>query len=52
MVIYFTSEAEAREGETKQMPPEAQEAMEQMAAISVGQPEFLDLATPWLDSPK
>ena len=52
MVIYFKSEAEAREGEAKQMPPEAQEAMEQMAAISVGQPEFLDLKTPWLDSPK
>lgn len=52
MVIYFTSEAEAREGEAKQMPPEALKAMEEMQALSVGQPEFLDLKSPWLDSPK
>ena len=52
MVIYFTSEADAREGEAKQMPPEALKAMEEMQALSVGQPEFLDLKTPWLDSPQ
>ena len=52
MVIYFTSEAQAREGEAKQMPPEALEAMEQMQSLSVGQPEFLDLRTPWLASPE
>ena len=52
MVIYFSSEAGAREGEAKQMPPEALKAMEEMQALSVGQPEFLDLKTPWLDSPK
>ncbi len=52
MVIYFTSEAEAREGEAKEMPPEALKAMEEMQALSVGQPEFLDLKSPWLDSPK
>ena len=52
MVIYFSSEADAREGEAKQMPPEALKAMEEMQALSVGQPEFLDLRTPWLDSPK
>jgi hypothetical protein len=52
MVIYFTSEAEAREGEAKEMPPEALKAMEEMQSLSVGQPEFLDLKTPWLDSPK
>ena len=52
MVIYFSSEADAREGEAKQMPPEALKAMEEMQALSVGQPEFLDLKTPWLDSPK
>ena len=52
MVIYFTSEADAREGEAKQMPPEALKAMQEMQALSVGQPEFLDLKTPWLDSPK
>ena len=52
MVIYFTSEADAREGEVKEMPPEALKAMEEMQALSVGQPEFLDLKTPWLDSPQ
>jgi hypothetical protein len=52
MVIYFTSEAEARAGEAKEMPPEALAVMEQMNALSVGQPEFLDLKTPWLDSPQ
>jgi hypothetical protein len=51
-VLYFTSEAAARAGEAKEMPPEAVKAMEQMQAPSVGQPEFLDLRTPWLDSPK
>ena len=52
MVIYFTSEAEARAGEAKEMPPEGRETMEQLMAISVGQPEYLDLGAPWLDSPK
>ena len=52
VVIYFTSEAEAREGEVKEMPAEAVKAMEEMQSLSVGQPEFLDLKTPWLDSPK
>ena len=52
MVIYFKSEAEAREGEAKEMPPEALRAMEEMQSLSVGQPEFLDLKAPWLDSPK
>lgn len=52
MVIYFTSEAEARVGEAKEMPAEVREGMEQMMAISVGQPEYLDLRTPWLDSPR
>jgi hypothetical protein len=52
MVIYFTSEAEAREGEQKEMPPELAATMEEMQSLSVGAPEFLDLKTPWLDSPK
>jgi hypothetical protein len=52
MVNYFTSEAQAREGERKQPPPEMQKAMEEMMALSVGQPEFLDLKTPRLDSPQ
>jgi hypothetical protein len=52
MVIYFKSEAEAREGEAKEMPPEALKAMEEMQSLSIGQPEFLDLKAPWLDSPE
>jgi hypothetical protein len=52
MVIYFSSEAEAREGEKKEIPPEMAATMEEMQSLSVGQPEFLDLKTPWLDSPK
>lgn len=51
-VIYFTSEADAREGERKEMSPEMLRAMEQMMALSVRQPEYLDLKDPWLDSPK
>lgn len=50
-VIYFTSEEAAREGERKEMPPEATAAMEEMMSLSVGPQEYLDLKTPWLDSP-
>jgi hypothetical protein len=50
-VIYFTSEAEAREGERKEPPPEFRALMEEMAAISVGETTFLDLRTPILQSP-
>jgi hypothetical protein len=52
MAIYFTSEAEAREGERKEPPPELQAQMEEMAAMSVGEPEFFDLKEPWLYSPR
>jgi hypothetical protein len=51
MAIYFTSEAEAREGERKEPPPEIKAQMEEMAALSVGEPEFFDLTQPWLYSP-
>jgi hypothetical protein len=51
-VVYFKSEVEAREGEKKQMPPEMMAAMEEMMSLSVGPQEYLDLKTPWLDSPK
>jgi hypothetical protein len=46
-LIYFTSEAEAREGENKAMPAEAQGMMEEfMATMPVD--EYLDLKEPWL----
>ena len=51
MVIYFTSEADAREGEKKEMPAEMAAAMQEMASITVGETEYLDLKNPWLDSP-
>jgi hypothetical protein len=52
MAIYFTSEEEAREGERKQPPPELKAQMDEMAALSVGEPEFFDLQQPWLYSPR
>ena len=52
MVMYFTSEADAREGERKQIPPELQANMEEMNKISVGEPEFFDLRQPVILSPK
>jgi hypothetical protein len=51
MAVYFTSEAEAREGERKQPPPELQAQMEEMATLSIGEPEFFDLRQPWLYAP-
>jgi len=52
MVLYFKSEAEARDGEKKEMPQEMASTMQEMQSLEVGEPEFLDLKTPWLDSPK
>jgi len=52
MVLYFTSEAEAREGERKEPPPELQAQMEEMNKLSVGEPEFFDLKRPVITSPK
>jgi hypothetical protein len=49
---YFTSEQEAREGEKKEVPPELMEGMEEINNLTVGEPEYLDLKEPWLDSPK
>lgn len=51
MAIYFTSEAEAREGERKEPPPELKAQMEEMNALAVGEPEYFDLKQPWLFSP-
>lgn len=51
-VLYFTSEAEAREGERKEPPPELRADMEAMGALEVGEPSFLDLTEPWLYSPR
>jgi hypothetical protein len=52
MAMYFTSEAEAREGERKEPPAELKARMEEMNALSVGMPEFFDLKEPWFYSPR
>jgi hypothetical protein len=49
-VLYFTSEAEAREGERKEPPREMQNIMEEMGKLSVGETTFLDLREPLLQS--
>jgi hypothetical protein len=52
MIMYFTSEADAREGERKEMPPELQATMEEMDKLGVGETEFFDLKQPALRSPQ
>jgi hypothetical protein len=51
VAIYFTSEAEAREGERKEPPPELKEQMAEMETLSLGEHEFIDLTDPWISSP-
>ena len=51
MAMYFTSEEEAREGEKKEPPPEMLEMMEQMNALMLGEPTYIDLKDPWLHAP-
>ena len=51
MVMWFTSEAEAREGERKEPPPELKAQMDEMGTLSVGEPEFFDLKDPWMYAP-
>jgi hypothetical protein len=50
MVMYFTSEAEAREGERKELPPKLRAQMEEMNSLSIGEPEFFDLKAPVISS--
>jgi hypothetical protein len=46
-VAYFTSEAEAREGEKKDPPPELAEQMGRFEQLMAGV-VFIDLKNPWL----
>ncbi|WP_242905405.1 hypothetical protein [Actinomadura terrae] len=48
--VYFTSEAEARIGESQAPAPEMQAAMEEMQQFYEGNFTFLDLKDPWLAS--
>ncbi|HEU4424114.1 MAG TPA: hypothetical protein VFR67_16410 [Pilimelia sp.] len=52
MEMYFTSEAEAREGERKDLPPKLADQMAEMNKLSIGEPEFFDLKQPWIYSPR
>lgn len=44
---YFTSEAEAREGERQELPAEMQATMQRFGELA-GSVEFIDLKEPWL----
>jgi hypothetical protein len=46
-LTYFTSEAEAREGESKEPPPELAEFLDDFQSI-MASTEFFDLRDPWL----
>jgi hypothetical protein len=50
-VGYFTSEAEAREGERKEPPPQMRE-MDQEVSAMMSDARFFDLQRPWLHSPR
>jgi hypothetical protein len=52
MAMYFTTEAEAREGEQKKVPPELQAEMDEMNSLAAGPPAFFDLKQPWLYAPR
>jgi hypothetical protein len=51
MAMYFTSEAEAREGEQKPPPAELERMMKEMDTLSVGETTFFDLKDPWMHAP-
>jgi hypothetical protein len=48
MAIYFTSEAEAREGEKKEPPAELADQIAEMDTLDVGEVTFYDLRQPLL----
>jgi hypothetical protein len=52
LAMYFTSEAAAREGEQKETPPQMQEMMSEMNALTIGEPVFFDLKDPRLAAPE
>jgi len=52
MALYFTSEEAAREGERKEPPAEMQQMMKEMDSLSIGEPTYFDLKSPWLQAPR
>jgi hypothetical protein len=51
-VIYFTSEAEARQNERKEPPQEFQGIMDELMKLGVGEVDYLDLRQPMMFTPK
>jgi hypothetical protein len=51
VALYFTSEAAAREGESKEAPENLKAQMEEMGSLMIGETEFFDLKDPWLHEP-
>ncbi len=51
MGIFFTSEEEARAGESKEPPAELKAQMDELNSLMIGPPTFFDLKNPWLFSP-
>lgn len=49
--LFFTSEAEAREGESKPRPAEMQAAMDEMRSLEPEPPRFFDLENPIIHTP-
>jgi hypothetical protein len=49
-VNYFTSEKEARKGESREMPPDIQASFDELGQITKDI-RFIDLKDPWLSSP-
>ncbi|MEO8329927.1 MAG: hypothetical protein ABI586_07985 [Candidatus Nanopelagicales bacterium] len=52
MVLYFTSEEAAHEGEKKEPPAALQAEMDELNNLSIGMPDFYDITDPWMNSPK
>jgi hypothetical protein len=50
--VYFTSEEAAREGERQEPPAALKAMMDEEAALHEGEPTFIDLREPWLQSPR
>ena len=51
MAVYFTSEADAREGETKEPPESIMKAMAELDSLAIGETTYTDLKEPWLAGP-
>ena len=51
-VAYFTSEAEARQRESQEPPPEFVEMMKEMESLSIGETTYYDLRQVWFHSPE